>query len=63
MTTRTPAEVAELIAAIELALPYVERVAATTPFEPSRKLRQLQASRDAVALRECLERFRATVAA
>jgi hypothetical protein len=39
---------------LELALPYVERVAATAPTTPSRHLRQVQACKDAKAIRELL---------
>ena len=37
----------DLYAALEMALPYIQKLAATVPFEQQRKLRQLQAVKDA----------------
>jgi hypothetical protein len=44
----------ELIAALKLALPYVEKVAATAPTEMERQRRQRQACKDAEAIRAIL---------
>lgn len=39
-----------LVAALKLALPYAQRVAATAPTEPARMQRQIQARRDVDAI-------------
>lgn len=51
MTHRT----ADLIAALHLALPYEEKVAATLPTTNSRMARKVQAARDARAIRKVLD--------
>lgn len=45
---------AELTAALRLALPYVERIAAQQPTTYSRELRVLQARKDAQSIRDLL---------
>lgn len=44
----------QLIEALKVALPYVERVAATAPTEPSRLHRRRQAAADAAMIRNLL---------
>jgi len=45
---------ADLVAMLKMALPYVERVAATAPTEYGRQVRQRQACRDADAIRAAI---------
>lgn len=47
----TKQETDEMLAALNLALPYVQRVAATAPTTLSRMERQLRASKDVAAIR------------
>lgn len=46
--------IADLLNALKVALPYVERVAATQPFEMNRQQRQRQAIADLVVIRAAI---------
>jgi hypothetical protein len=49
-----------LLAMLKLALPYVEKVAATAPTEMARQQRQRQASKDAAAIRALIAKVEGT---
>lgn len=48
----------DMFEALKAALPHVERIAATAPFDQHRKMRQLQAVKDAAAIRAALAKAR-----
>lgn len=48
-----------VLAALKLALPYVEKVAATVPFEMNRQMRQRQAVKDAATIRKAIAELEA----
>lgn len=56
-------EITELLAALELALPYVQRVAATVPFENARLGRKLQAEKDVRTIKAAIAQARTDLAA
>lgn len=44
----------ELLAALKLALPYVERVATSQPTQPANVLKRNQAARDVAVIRDAI---------